>query len=72
MLGKNEKYIVYVNTEYLVAHPYLGSMFFRTSNSPWDGYPFDDFMMAMRFAQKLGGIVMKHNRLTGELTGGWM
>ena len=72
MLVRNEKYIVCVGNEYLVAHPYLGSTFFRTSNSPWDAYPFDDFMVAMRFAQKLGGIVMKHNRVTGELIGGWM
>lgn len=72
MLQSSEKYIVCVGSEYLVAHPYLGSTFCRYSNSPWDGYPFDDFMVAMRFAQKLGGIVMKHNRATGELIGGWM
>lgn len=71
MLNKCEKYIVCVGSEYLAAHPYLGSTFLRFSNSPYDGYPFDDFIVAMRFAQKLGGVVMKHNRATGKLEGGW-
>ena len=72
MLNRNEKYIVCVGSEYLVAHPYFMSMFLRFSNSPYDAHPFDDFIVAQRFAQKLGGIVMKHNRVTGELIGGWM
>ena len=71
MLNSNEKYIVCVGNEYLVSHPYFMSMFMRFSNSPYDAMPFDDFMIALRFAQKLGGIVMKHNRVTGELIGGW-
>jgi hypothetical protein len=71
MLNCNEKYIVMVGNEYLVSHPYLGSTFQRFSNSPYDGYPFDDFNIAYRFAHILGGAVMKHNRITGELDGGW-
>lgn len=72
MLAENEKYVVCVDNEYLVAHPYMKSEFVRYSNSPWDGYPFNDFIIAQRFAQMLSGLVMKHNRVTGELTGGWM
>ena len=72
MLNSNEKYIICIGNEYLVAHPYFRSMFTRFSQSPYDAYPFDDFIIAQRFAQKLGGLVMKHNRATGELIGGWM
>ena len=72
MLKTNERYIVCVGSEYLVACPYVGSSFLRFSNSPYDGYPFDDFIIAQRIAQKYSGLVMKHNRVTGELIGGWM
>lgn len=72
MLGKNETYIVCKGSEYLVACPYLDSEFMRFSASPYDGYPFEDFIIAQRFARIFGGIVMKHNRVTGELIGGWM
>ena len=71
MLNSNEKYIICIGNEYLVAHLYFRSMFVRFSRSPYDGYPFDDFTIAERFAQRFGGVVMKHNRITGELTGGW-
>ena len=71
MLNNNEKYIVCVGSEYLVAHPYFKSMFVRFSHSPYDAHPFDDFIIAQRFAQKYGGLVMKHNRATGKLEGGW-
>lgn len=71
MLNSNEKYLVRVENEYLVAHPYFGSTFTRFSISPYDGYPFEDFTVACIFAHMFGGSVMKHNRATGKLTGGW-
>ena len=71
MLLKHEKYIVHKDGEYLVACPYLDSIATRFSISPYDGYPFESFIVAQRIAQKFGGVVMKHNRITGELTGGW-
>lgn len=72
MLNANEHYVVCVDNEYLVACPYLDSIATRFSNSPYDGYPFDDFTIAQRFAHMFSGAVMKHNRVTGELIGGWM
>lgn len=69
MLGKNEHYVVYVKGEFLVALPYVGSA--RFSNSAYDGYPFDDFIVAQRYAKFFGGQVMIHNRLNGNLAGGW-
>ena len=71
MLQANEHYIVCVNNEYLVACPYAGSVFTRFSNSPYDAYAFDDFIIAQRYASLFNGTVMIHNRITGDLTGGW-
>ena len=71
MLNSNEAYIVCVGSEYLVSKPYDDTAYIRFSNSPYDGLPFNDFIIAQRYARIFKGVVMKHNRLTGELIGGW-
>lgn len=71
MLGKYEVYLIKVDGEFLVACPYFGSVLTRFSNSPYDGYGFQDFAVAIRIAMLFNGVVMKHNRINGDLTGGW-
>ena len=71
MLKTNEHYIICVCSEYLVACPYVGSSFLRFSNSPYDGYPFNEFITAWHLSRRMNGMVVKHNRATGKIEGGW-
>lgn len=71
MLASSETYIVKKGHQYLVGRPYDDTSFVRFSTSPYDGYPFDDFLEAWHIARRMNGRVWKHNRATGTLEGGW-
>lgn len=71
MLESYENYVVLKGTEYVVGVPYSDTGFIRMSISAYDGYPFPDFVSALRIAKVIGGLVMILNRLTGEVRGGW-
>ena len=71
MLNSNECYVLRKGNEYLVGCPYDDTTFARFSISPYDGYPFNEFMAAWSLARRINGVVMKHNRTTGKIEGGW-
>lgn len=71
MLGKNERYVIQKENEFLMGMPYDDSMFCRWSASPYDGYQSKSFNTAIRVAKQLGAKVMVFNKLTGDVSGGW-
>ena len=71
MLNSNECYLIRKGKEYLVGCPYFETPFTRFSTSPYDGYPFLDFIVAWHLSRRMNGMVVKHNRATGKIEGGW-
>ena len=71
MLTDNECYLIRKGNQYLVGCPYDDTTFVRFSISPYDGYPFDDFIAAWHLSRRMNGVVVKHNRITGRMDGGW-
>lgn len=71
MLAKHERYIIRKGNDFLMGCPYDDSAYCRWSNSPYNGWQSKSFNTAIRVAGMLGAKVVKFNRLTGDVSGGW-
>ena len=61
-------FLIKKNGEYLVGLPYPDSMVMRWSVSPWDGARIYKKSIAEKVADKVGGLVVKFDQVTGRVT----
>lgn len=71
VVSSNERYIIQKGKEFLMGCPYEDSDFCRWSNSPYNGWQSKSFNTAIMIVGMLGAKVVKFNRLTGNVSGGW-